>query len=248
MAMGYCQSCGAALKLGAKFCSLCGAEVPAMPRAVEPVREGLKVYSPKVITILAFAVLGAFGIYLARSTNFGGEDLASDQRVADFTLIEENRRGVIFRSMIQEGDVFAYKLFSESKNNCTNYLISHSDIENCIIFFLRQNSKIDDRQLARLLTDKKYDQYRERVWKDEIIGFYAFDPDNSSGRKNPDELFIIDCKYFKKDPEIKWIICKGGPEDPISSNIVREKATKEMEAERMESMAADAEAVAREPF
>jgi hypothetical protein len=150
----------------------------------------------------------------------------------EFDLVEKNRKGVSFLASVQRRGILTEQIFSLSKNHCLRQFQIYGKMDSCIIFYKHPESQIKSSDLQAGLKNLA------SVWlRDDIVAVYTFDPDDSSERRRLDELFMIDCNFFSKEPKLVWIICKSSPEDPISNQLKREE---KIEAERKKAMAADA--------
>jgi hypothetical protein len=260
MVMAFCKSCGAALKPEAKFCSRCGEGAKKIAGKRDGTSNRFRQYGPiggltlfgliGGVTFLSFHMdsksaetgpdtsSGADGGRNVQSAVIEDERAAPEISKSKFELILKEPKGVIFVHSDQKRGYLAEKLYSEAKDHCFENFDFNSKMDySCIVLYLSPGKSIKFRNLKEF-----YEKY-PAIWSGPtVVAFYSFDPDTSSERRRPDDLLIVDCNFFSKDPEINWIPCKFSPEDPISYDIARDKR---MDAERKKSveiMAADAQA------
>lgn len=209
----FCRTCGTALRPAASFCPQCGASL-FLP--IAPVKTGVTravVLSAAVIIVAIFAYLAVS--YTTKTGFFSSKELYQIE------LLSTNERYSVFFARYDSG-ITKSGMLDSARRRCQERFAEIANSEGCIVAASRWDSQIDKSYSNDLQEAFKRLQKYWSGDSDLVTAIYAFEPDNSTIRRRPDELFVVNCSVFSEWADDSDVVCKNSGDDELSRDLSRE--------------------------
>lgn len=196
-------------------------------------------------SVLLLAVAGYLGWnYFKKTGMFASATLYNFELLAASTGNENQ----IYLAYYDRG-IKADKMLAAAQAHCNETTRQlKAGFESCIIAIARSDAVFDRPAISKTVGRRELQNVMDvlaREWtKSETVdGFFILDPDNSTVRHRPDQIFVVDCAVFDEPVRSEAIICKGSERDVLSKEMSR-AASKDEASVQVNDAAPDAAAAA----